>query len=93
MAYDSKPKDAYSTVGTRLGRTRRKQTGLRISINVRIWGLSKHAARYGVAPAADVRCDRCAYMFPPFALGGCRLVRGVIRGSATCDQFRARKRS
>jgi hypothetical protein len=60
---------------------------------VRIWGLSKHAARYRVAPAADVRCDRCAYMFPPFALGGCRLVRGVIRGSATCDQFRARKRS
>lgn len=37
--------------------------------------------------------DRCKYMFPPFALGGCRLVRGVIRGSATCDEFRPRKRA
>jgi len=32
-------------------------------------------------------------MFPPLGLGGCRLVRGVIRGSATCDHFSARKRS
>ena len=35
--------------------------------------------------------DRCAYMFPPLGLGGCKLVRGVIRGSATCDEFKARK--
>ena len=58
---------------------------------MRIWGLSKKAARYGEAPQADVRCDCCAYMFPPLALGGCRLVRGVIRGSATCDEFKPRK--
>jgi len=30
-------------------------------------------------------------MFPPLALGGCRLVRGVIRSSSTCDEFRPRK--
>ena len=60
---------------------------------MKIWALSKRAARYQVAPSADVRCDRCAYMFPPLALGGCRLVRGVIRGSATCDEFRSRKRA
>ena len=58
---------------------------------MRIWGLSKRAARYRDAPSDDVRCKRCAYMFPPLALGGCRLVRGVIRGSATCDEFRPRK--
>jgi len=58
---------------------------------MRIWGLSKRAANYRDAPAPDVRCARCAYMFPPLALGGCRLVRGVIRGSATCDEFRPRK--
>jgi hypothetical protein len=27
-------------------------------------------------------------MFPPLALGGCRLVRGAIRNSATCDEFK-----
>jgi hypothetical protein len=56
-----------------------------------IWGLSKQAAHYGQEATADVRCDRCAYMFPPFAVGGCRLVRGVIRSSATCDEFKRRK--
>jgi hypothetical protein len=47
----------------------------------------------GGAPVqqAEVRCDRCKYMFPPLALGGCRLVRGPIRGSATCDQFTPRR--
>jgi hypothetical protein len=30
-------------------------------------------------------------MFPPLALGGCRLVRGVIRGSANCKEFEPRK--
>jgi hypothetical protein len=58
---------------------------------MRIWGLSKKAARYREAAEAGVRCERCAYMFPPLAFGGCRLVRGVIRGSATCDEFKARK--
>jgi hypothetical protein len=32
-------------------------------------------------------------MFPPFAVGGCRLVRGAIRSSATCDEFKPRKTS
>jgi predicted ATPase len=36
---------------------------------------------------------QCTYMFPPLALGGCRLVRGLIQASATCDEFRRRPRS
>jgi len=52
-----------------------------------IWGLSKRDADYGPAPTPDVRCDTCKYMFPPLAFGGCRLVRGVIRGSASCKEF------
>jgi hypothetical protein len=59
---------------------------------MKIWGASKKAVHYANAPAAEVRCDRCRYMFPPFSVGGCRLVRGVIRGSATCDEFRSRAR-
>jgi hypothetical protein len=58
---------------------------------MRIWGLSKRAAHYRQAPVSDVRCNRCAYMFPPLAVGGCRLVRGAIRGSATCDEFKPRR--
>ncbi len=57
---------------------------------MRIWGLSKKAANYGPATTPEVRCDHCKYMFPPLGLGGCRLVRGVIRGSATCDEFSPR---
>jgi hypothetical protein len=53
----------------------------------KIWGLSKREANYAPAPMPDVRCDRCTYMFPPLAVGGCRLVRGVIRGSASCKEF------
>jgi len=60
-------------------------------MTVRIWGTSKRAAHYRTAPTPDVRCDRCKYMFPPIALGGCRLVRGAIRGSATCDEFTPRR--
>ncbi len=56
-------------------------------MTARMWGLSKKKANYRPAPSPDVRCDRCKYMFPPFALGGCRLVRGLIRDSATCDEF------
>jgi hypothetical protein len=56
-----------------------------------IWGLSKKAANYRPAPRPEVRCEACKYMFPPLALGGCRLVRGLIQGSATCDQFTARR--
>ena len=53
----------------------------------KIWGLSKPDASYGPAPTPDVRCDKCRYMFPPLAYGGCRLVRGVISGSASCKEF------
>ena len=52
-----------------------------------IWSLSKQAARYGPAPTPDVRCDRCKFMFPPLAYGGCRLVRGLIRGGDSCKEF------
>jgi hypothetical protein len=53
----------------------------------KIWGLSKRDADYGPAATPEMRCDRCKYMFPPLTLGGCRLVRGVIRGSASCKEF------
>jgi hypothetical protein len=46
----------------------------------RVWGLSKKRANYRPAPKTEVRCDRCKYMFPPLALGGCRLVRGADPG-------------
>jgi len=57
----------------------------------KVWGLSKRDANYGPAPTPDVRCDKCKYMFPPLVLGGCRLVRGVIRRSATCREFVPRR--
>jgi hypothetical protein len=56
-----------------------------------VWGLSKKKANYRPAPQAEVRCDHCVYMFPRLALGGCHLVRGLIRGSATCDKFTPRR--
>jgi len=62
------------------------------AMKARIWGLSKSAANYRPAPKPEVRCDACKYMFPRVALGGCRLVRGVIQGSATCDEFTPRNR-
>jgi len=62
-----------------------------IEMATRVWGLSKKVANYRPAPRPEVRCDHCKYMFPPVALGGCRLVRGPIRGSATCDQFTPRR--
>ena len=52
-----------------------------------IWALSKRDADYAPAPTPEVRCDRCKYMFPPLALGGCRLVRGVIHASDSCKEF------
>ena len=57
----------------------------------KIWGLSKRDADYGPAPTPEVRCDRCTYMFPPLSLGGCRLVRGAIRGSSSCKEFVPRR--
>jgi len=59
----------------------------------RIWGLSKRDANYGPAQTPDVRCDKCKFMFPRVSLGGCRLVRGVIKGSASCKEFMPRTRS
>jgi hypothetical protein len=58
-----------------------------------VWGLSKKSANYRPASGAESRCDQCKFMFPPLALGGCRLVRGLIQGSATCDKFMPRSRS
>jgi len=55
-----------------------------------IWSLSKAAANYRDAPRPEVRCDACRYMFPTLAVGGCRLVRGLIRASGTCDRFTPR---
>ena len=60
---------------------------------MRIWGSSKSTVNYRPAPTPEVGCDRCKYMFPPIAIGGCRYVRGVIRGSATCDLFASRHRA
>jgi hypothetical protein len=60
-------------------------------MRARIWSLSKRGAHYRPATTPEVRCDRCKYMFPPLALGGCRLVRGLIQGSATCDEFTPRR--
>ena len=57
----------------------------------RVLGLSKKRANCRPAPRAEVRCDPCTYMFPPLALGGCRLVRGLIRSSATCDKLTPRR--
>jgi hypothetical protein len=56
-----------------------------------IWGLSKKQANYRPAPKPEVRCSACKYMFPPIAVGSCRLVRGIIHGSDTCDQFTPRR--
>jgi len=55
-----------------------------------VWSLSKQQANYRPAPREDVRCDRCRYMFPTLAMGGCRLVRGLIKASGTCDRFTPR---
>lgn len=59
----------------------------------KIWGRSKQDAHYRPAPKPAVRCRDCRFMFPPLAVGGCRYVRGVISGSATCDEFSPRHAS
>ncbi|HYZ14323.1 MAG TPA: hypothetical protein VFA08_12080 [Actinomycetota bacterium] len=56
----------------------------------KIWGLSKAEANYRQAPRPGVRCRDCKFMWPPLAYGGCRLVRGVIRGGDTCNEFTSR---
>lgn len=58
----------------------------------KVWGLSKQQANYHAAPKPTVQCRGCRFMFPPIAIGGCRYVRGVISGSATCNEFSPRKK-
>lgn len=53
----------------------------------KVWGLSKEQANYRPAPQPEVRCQVCKFMAPRLAVGGCRLVRGVIHASDTCDEF------
>jgi hypothetical protein len=55
-----------------------------------VWSLTKRAANYRAAARPEASCGACRYMFPPLAVGGCRLVRGLIRNSATCDEFTPR---
>jgi len=74
-----------------LGLPGRPESGKIAPMAATVWGLSKKAANYRPAPKADVRCDMCKYMFPRLSLGGCRLVRGVIQASSTCDKFDARR--
>ena len=54
------------------------------------WGLSKQEANYRPAPKPEVSCLECKWMFPRLALGSCKYVRGVIQGSATCNEFEPR---
>ena len=58
---------------------------------MKVWGSSKRDMSYRPAPTPEVRCERCRFMFPRVGIGGCRLVRGVIRTSATCDAFASRR--
>jgi len=53
----------------------------------KIWGCSKEQVNYRPAPRERVRCDACRFMFPKLAIGSCKIVRGSIRGSYTCDEF------
>ena len=53
----------------------------------KIWGLSKGASNYKPALNPSVRCDACRYMFPRLPVGTCKLVRGLIKGWYTCDEF------
>jgi len=55
-----------------------------------IWGKSKKQVNYRPAPTPEVRCDHCKFMFPRLSVGGCRLVRGNIRSSDTCEAFTPR---
>lgn len=59
---------------------------------MRAWGLSKQEAGYKPAPKPQVECRACKYMFPPLGKGTCHLVRGVIDGSYTCNEFEPRRK-
>jgi hypothetical protein len=77
-----------STFESRIPKRQRSRIGAEGGRMTRIWGLSKKEANYGPAPTPEVRCDRCMYMGPRLAIGGCRFVRGVIHGSDNCKEFR-----
>jgi hypothetical protein len=57
------------------------------------WGLSREQAGYKLAHKAEVRCDRCEFMFPRTSIGTCKYVRGLIDASYTCNEFSPRKGS
>lgn len=57
----------------------------------KVQGLSKSQANYRSAPNPSVRCGECRFMFPRFAVGVCRYVRGVIHPGDTCDEFTPRR--
>ena len=57
------------------------------------WSLTKEAANYHPAPKPEVSCKECKWMFPRLAYGSCKYVKGVIEGSATCDEFESRHSS
>ncbi len=71
---------------------RAASSGAKMAAMPKVWGLSKQQANYRPAPTPEVRCRACKFMFPPLDRGGCRYVRGVIEGSATCDEFVSRRR-
>jgi hypothetical protein len=58
------------------------------SARKKVWGLSKAEAEYGPSPAPEFRCIECRYMLPKLSIGTCKLVRGAIRGSYSCKEFR-----
>jgi hypothetical protein len=69
-------------------RSRERET----SMATEIWSLSKRQANYRASSDPQLSCARCRFMFPPLAVGGCRLIRGIIRGGAVCDRFVPRGR-
>jgi hypothetical protein len=59
-------------------------------MRTRTRGLSERAAYYDPLRSPRFRRDARKYMLPALAVSGCRLVRGVMQGSATCDEFTPR---
>lgn len=55
----------------------------------KIWGLSKKDVNYRPATGPAARCDACRYMFPKLPVGACKIVRGSIKASYTCDEFKS----
>jgi len=54
------------------------------------WSLTKEQANYHKAPKPEVSCVNCKWMFPRLPLGSCKYVKGIIEGSATCNEFESR---